>query len=154
MSRHKDDRKFHPETGRHSPAASRATGGSPDRREAFTRVMAAALREGFGHTGSAIKTVAVIADANERAVRNWFEAKNGPSGMHLVSLIQHSDHVLEALLTLAGRAELVERLALTELCAGLRELLERLDRAASAGEDRPGGRAVPARSQVGPRRRR
>lgn len=53
--------------------------------------------------------------------------------MHLVSLTQHSDHVLEALLTLAGRAELVERLTLTELCAGLRELIERLERAASAG---------------------
>lgn len=131
MSRHKDDRKFQTKAGKGIPGKSRAASESLSRREAFTRVMAAALREEYGHTGSAIKTVAMIADANERAVRNWFEAKNGPSGMHLVSLIQHSDCVMEALLTLAGRADLVSRLELSELCAGLRSLLEHLERTMS-----------------------
>ena len=129
MSRHKDDRKFQTKAGKGIPGKSRTASESLSRREAFTRVMAAALREEYGHTGSAIKTVAVIADANERAVRNWFEAKNGPSGMHLVSLIQHSDRVMEALLTLAGRADLASRLELSELCTGLRSLLEHLERA-------------------------
>ena len=129
MSRHKDDRKFQTKAGKGIPGKSRTPSESLSRREAFTRVMAAALREEYGHTGSAIKTVAVIADANERAVRNWFEAKNGPSGMHLVSLIQHSDRVMQALLILAGRADLASRLDLSELCTGLRSLLEHLERA-------------------------
>ena len=129
MSRHKDDRKFQTKDGKGILGKSRTASESLSRREAFTRVMAAALREEYGHTGSAIKTVAVIADANERAVRNWFEAKNGPSGMHLVSLIQHSDRVMEALLILAGRADLANRLELSELCTGLRSLLEHLERA-------------------------
>lgn len=128
MSRHKNDRKFQTKAGKGIPEGSRTANESLSRREVFTRVMAAALREEYGHTGSAIKTVAVVADANERAVRNWFEAKNGPSGMHLVSLIQHSDRVMEALLTLSGRADLAGRLELSELCTGLRSLLEHLER--------------------------
>lgn len=134
MSRHKDDRKFQ-KAGKRFSETTRTAGDALPRREAFTHAVAAALHEGFGHTGSAIKMVAATTDANERAVRNWFEAKNGPSGMHLVSLAQHSDHVLRALLTLADRADLIGRMELIELCTMLRRLLERLERAASDKRD-------------------
>jgi hypothetical protein len=42
-----------------------------------------------------VKRVARLADAKERGVRNWFEfeAKNGPSGEHLIALMRRSDVV-------------------------------------------------------------
>ena len=36
--------------------------------------------------------------ANERAARNWFDARNGPSVEHLVMLILHSPVVAEVVL--------------------------------------------------------
>jgi hypothetical protein len=36
-------------------------------------------------------------------VRNWFDAKNGPSGEYLIRLIRHSDEVLDSFLALAGK---------------------------------------------------
>ena len=48
-----------------------------------------------------------LTKANERAVKNWFMAKNGPTGRHLVDLVRTSDEVLEAVLLLSGREELV-----------------------------------------------
>jgi hypothetical protein len=46
-------------------------------------------------------------------VRNWLDGANGPSGEYLVSLMRHSDTVLDATLMLAGRTalEAEERLA-------------------------------------------
>ena len=54
------------------------------------------------HAG--IEVVVQLTGANERTVRNWFEAKNGPSGELLVALCRHSDEVLATVLRLAGRA--------------------------------------------------
>ena len=50
-----------------------------------------------------LKIVVQLTGANERTVRNWFDAKNGPSGELLVALCRHSDEVLATVLTLAGR---------------------------------------------------
>ena len=72
--------------------------------ERFSEAIARALHREFDHTHSAIKTVVALTGANERAVRNWFEAKNGPGGEYLVALCRHSDEVLETVLTLSGRA--------------------------------------------------
>ena len=47
--------------------------------------------------------VVQLTGANDRTVRNWFEAKNGPSGELLVALCRHSDEVLDTVLRLAGR---------------------------------------------------
>ncbi len=69
--------------------------------------MAAALHETFGGSGSAIKTLARLTSVNERTVKNWFQGKNGPRGDHLVRLVVHSNGVLDAFLTLAGRRDLV-----------------------------------------------
>lgn len=93
----------------------------------YVAAIAAALRDAFGDSRSAIKVVARATGANERAVRNWFEAKNGPSGHHLINLARHSDPVLEVVLSLSGRAALIDRLYIEAICTRLRALLERLD---------------------------
>jgi hypothetical protein len=41
--------------------------------------------------------------SNERAVRNWFDGKNGPNGEYLVRLVRHSDEMLDSFLALAGK---------------------------------------------------
>jgi hypothetical protein len=40
-------------------------------------------------------------------VKNWFMAKNGPTERNLVDLIRISDEVLEAVLVMCGREDLV-----------------------------------------------
>jgi hypothetical protein len=93
MSFAKDDRKNQPIHGKSLHA------------ERFSDAIARALHREFGHTHSAIKTVVALTGANERAVRNWFEAKNGPNGEFLIALCRHSDQVLETFLLLAGRRD-------------------------------------------------
>jgi len=85
----------------------------------FAREIAFALKAEFGGTPSALKTVAQLTSSNERAVRNWFEAKNGPSAENLVILMRHSDLVLRTVLALADRQDLVVAVGL----AGLRRQL-------------------------------
>lgn len=97
----------------------------------YVAAMATALREAFGDSRSAIKTAARATGANERAVRNWFDEKNGPSGQHLVSLVRQSDRMLEAVLSLSGRSVLLDRLHADALCIQLRKLLDRLETANS-----------------------
>ena len=72
----------------------------------FAAAIAAALTRAHGIRHSAVKVVAGAVGANERAVRNWFEAKNGPSGEHLLRLISHSDEMLDSVLTMAGKKEI------------------------------------------------
>jgi len=69
----------------------------------------------------------VDADANERAVRNWFEARNAPNGENLVILMGRSDEVLEVVLQLAGRQELVTARRLSGARDKLREMLALMD---------------------------
>lgn len=97
----------------------------------FPNAIAIALKEDFGATTSAVKRVARLAKANERAVRNWFEAKNGPSGENLICLMNHSDAILKAVLHLSNRAPPAGSLAgvrryLMEALAEV-DVLERLD---------------------------
>src|SRR5262245_16384319 len=73
--------------------------------ERFSDAIARALHREFDQTHSAVKTVVALTGANERAVRNWFEAKNGPNGEFLIALCRHSDQVLETFLLLAGRTD-------------------------------------------------
>ena len=63
--------------------------------------------------------MAQLTSSNERAVRNWFEAKNAPSAENLVILMRHSDLVLRTVLALADRQDLVVAIGL----AGLRRQL-------------------------------
>jgi len=107
MSFTENDRKFRSKIGKTFPKGG-GYNGPP-----FVEAIAIALRADFGASAAAVKRIARFTRANERAVRNWFEGKNGPSGEHLIRLMQHSDAVLGAVLSLCNRAPppIVEGLA-------------------------------------------
>lgn len=89
----------------------------------FSEAIAGALRKEFGGTHAAIKTVVNLTGANERSVKNWFAARNGPSGEHLIVLTRHSDQVLETVLLLAERQDLITAKKLVDARQKLREIL-------------------------------
>lgn len=89
--------------------------------------LAAALKAEFGNTPSAHKTVAQLTRSNERAVRNWFEGKNSPSGENLVTLMRHSDLVLRTMLALADRQDLVVAIGLASLRRQLVDAVAAID---------------------------
>ncbi len=93
----------------------------------FAEAVADALRREFGGTPGAVKKVVRLTRANERAVRNWFEAKNAPSGENLVILMRHSDEVLEAILRPADRQDLVAARKLSAAREKLQEMLAMID---------------------------
>jgi hypothetical protein len=114
MSLSKDDRK------------NQSIHGKSLHSERFADAIARSLHREFDHTHSAVKTVVALTGANERAVRNWFEAKNGPNGEFLIALCRHSDLVLETFLLLAGRKEHLRARKLVRAKETLREILEML----------------------------
>ena len=93
----------------------------------FAIAIAETLNEAFGGTGKSVKTVVSFTGAGERTVKNWFEGKNGPNGENLVELIRHSDEVLEALLMMAGREEILAGKILVDARRKLAEMLETID---------------------------
>lgn len=93
MSLTKNDRKIQSPSGNNLPA------------ESFAEAIAAALHRQYDQTHAGVKTVVTLTGANERAVRNWFDAKNGPNGQFLIALCRHSDQVLDTVLMLAGRTQ-------------------------------------------------
>lgn len=93
----------------------------------FVEAISRALTVEFGASPSALKRVARLASANERAVRNWFEGKNGPSGDNLIGLMRHSDAVLESVLSLAGRGPLTTTEGLARVRRQLVDLLAEID---------------------------
>lgn len=93
----------------------------------FAEAIADALRREFGGAPGAVKNVVRLTRANERAVRNWFEAKNAPSGENLVILMRLSDEVLETVLRLAGRQDLVAARKLSAARGKLEEMLAMID---------------------------
>jgi len=102
MSPPKMNRKLQCEPGKSFPERL-----SEIRHASFAQVIAGALRREFGDTHAAIKTVVALTKTNERAVKNWFAAKNGPTGQHLVDLVRTSDEVLEVVLILSQRHDLI-----------------------------------------------
>lgn len=93
----------------------------------FADAIALALRREYGGTHAAIKTVVALTGANEKSVKNWFDAKNGPSGESTIALCRHSDEVLETFLLLAGRTEHVKAKKVVDATGKLREILAMLD---------------------------
>ena len=118
MSRRKNDWKFQSESGKTFQDLDA---------EGFVRAIAFALKAEFGATPSALKTVAQLTHSNERAVRNWFEGKNGPSGANLVILMRHSDHVLRTVLELADRRDHVLAVGLSGLRQRLIDAIAEID---------------------------
>lgn len=78
--------------------------------KSFATAIAGALEEEFGDTPSKVKVVARLTGANEKTVKNWFYARNGPSGESLVELMRHSRVILHLILSMAGHDELLETL--------------------------------------------
>jgi len=97
MSFTENDRKVQSKKGKSFPTGPQYDG-TP-----FAAAIAVALATDFGASPSAVKRVARLTSANERAVRNWFEGKNAPSGENLVGLMRYSDAVLSSVLSLADR---------------------------------------------------
>ncbi|QTC89183.1 MULTISPECIES: hypothetical protein [Brevundimonas] len=122
MSSTQNDRKLRSNNGRSilPPPAS-------DHVDRFAEAVAGALRREFGAVPGSVKQVVRITGANERAVRNWFEARNAPSGENLVILMGRSDEVLETILQLAGRQELVTARRLSGARDKLHEMLKLIE---------------------------
>ena len=72
--------------------------------EAYAAAVAAALRNELGGTRSAAKCVMRWTGASERTAKGWLGGISGPSGVHLVALLRHSDAVFALVLRLSGRA--------------------------------------------------
>lgn len=77
------------------------------RDQIFAAQISQALSKAATTRGLRIKTVASWTDSNERTVKNWFSGQYGPSGSHLVQLAHYSDEVLEVVLQLIGRENLI-----------------------------------------------
>ena len=125
MSFPKKGRKFRPISGKVFPDshARMAVRGDHD----FATVIAETLQSAFGNTHAAVKTVVAFTGAGERTVKNWFEAKNAPSGENLVELARHSEEVLEAFLLMAGRGDVLSAKKLADARHKLVEMLEIVD---------------------------
>lgn len=87
--------------------------GNPDMTE-FAGEIAAALDRAIGNTNVAIKTVTGWTGANERTVKNWFAGRYAPNGYHLVTLARHCDEVMETILILSGRQDLLSTQKLSQ----------------------------------------
>jgi len=124
MSFAKDDRNIRPVSGKIF------RGGPEDLASGAAHCaakIASALRHDFGDTHAAIKIVTGLTGANERAVKNWFDARNGPSGAFLISLCRHSEGVLESVLTQAGRPDILKVKELADLKATMRRMIIELE---------------------------
>ena len=125
MSFPKKGRKVRPVSGKTFPNSHpiMAVSGDYD----FADVIAKTLRHAFGNSHAAVKTVVAFTGAGERTVKNWFEAKNAPSGENLVALARHSEEVLEAFLLMAGRGDVLSAKKLADARHKLVEMLEIVD---------------------------
>ena len=133
MSFRKKGRNFRPVSGKTFPRSSGRVGKSDGCD--FTTVISETLREAFGRSGRSIKTVMAYTGAGERAVKNWFEGKNGPNGENLVELVRHSDEVLESLLLMAGREDILTGKLLVDARDKLAEMLEIIDQLKADGSE-------------------
>jgi hypothetical protein len=95
--------------------------------EPYPAAIAYALRNQLGTTHQATKIVMGWTGAGERTVKNWLAGISGPSGQHLVSLIRHSDDVLEALLILAARQQIMAAQKLVDMRNKLAKTVEEFD---------------------------
>ena len=100
--------KSFPKTGKSFP--KRGGDGSSDFSlddHAFAMKIASALKAELKDRNSRAKLVASWTGANERTVKNWILGRYAPCGRHLVVLAQHSDQVLNAILSMAGREDFI-----------------------------------------------
>jgi hypothetical protein len=93
----------------------------------FPLAVAYALKSELGSTHQAVKIIRRWTGAGERTVKNWLAGNSGPSGQHLVDLMRHSDDVLQVLLILAGRQQIVATQKLINARNRLAETVKQID---------------------------
>jgi hypothetical protein len=113
--------------------SSNGDGGSLNATIKFALEIAAALDKTLQDRNTRIKTVAGWTGANERTVKNWLSGQYGPCGAHLVVLIEHSDEVLNAVLSMARRHDLVFAQKLVDLEHRMVELMSTVKELRSRG---------------------
>jgi hypothetical protein len=86
-----------------------------NRANRFAMEIAAALQRASVESGLQIKTVAGWTGANERTVKNWFSGQYGPSGEHLLVLARHSHEVLNTMLAMMERRDLLVKQEIVEI---------------------------------------
>jgi hypothetical protein len=123
--------KSFPKSG--NPNNSNGDGGVLDGTIDFALEIASALQRTLRDRNKRIKTVAGWTGANERTVKNWLSGQYGPCGAHLVILIQHSDEVLNAVLSMARRHDLVFAQKLVDLEQRMLELMSTVKELRSRG---------------------
>ena len=100
--------KSFPKKGKSFPKRG-GNGGSNFRLDdhALAIKIALALKSELKDRNSRAKLVASWTGASERTVKNWILGRYAPCGRHLVVLAQHSDQVLNAILSMADRQDLL-----------------------------------------------
>jgi hypothetical protein len=123
MSPHNEGRTFQSFSGKSFHAADPG----PLDSMAFASAISTALREDYGDTHAAVKTIARLTGANQRSAKNWLEARNGPSGQSLIALCRHSDRVFEAVVRMSGREAVLKAKKVIDARRKLREIIAVLD---------------------------
>src|SRR3984957_20860690 len=113
MSFQKKGKSF-PKKGKSFPKRVKAGDFSLDD-HAFAMKIALALKSELKDRNSRAKLVAGWTGANERTVKNWILGRYAPCGRHLVVLAQHSDQVMNAILSMADRQDLLSAPKVEEL---------------------------------------
>ncbi|MDX2028568.1 MAG: DeoR family transcriptional regulator [Alphaproteobacteria bacterium] len=72
----------------------------------LAKIVAMALRQDFGDTPSAVKRIGQLTNANLRAIKNWYQARNTPSSGHLLLLARSSPSILKFILMQIGGEDL------------------------------------------------
>jgi len=122
MSFPKKGRNFRTESGKTFPKSSDKISNLND--DEFTVAISQALHKAYGGKLSSAKAVMKHTGASERTVKNWFQGKNSPNGENLVRLMRHSDEILETLLVMAGREDILAGKLLFGVYAKLVEMME------------------------------
>jgi DNA-binding transcriptional regulator YiaG len=99
-----------PKMGKNFPERTKTIGAAAT----YTSAISGALRAELGDTHQAVKKLARWTGANERTVKNWLSGRCGPSGKHLVLIIQNSDTAANALFRLTRREPIVASLKISQ----------------------------------------
>jgi hypothetical protein len=81
----------------------------------LTELVAAALRQDYGDSTTAIKKIADQTGEGMHAIKRWFEGRNTPSANHLLILAKSSPSVLRVVLELVGDKWLLHALTLPKM---------------------------------------
>ena len=125
MSFRKKVRKLRTETGK---SFSKSSGKiMVSEYDDYASAITETLCHAFGENRGAPKSLMRITGAGERTVKNWLEGKNAPNGENLIELLRHSDEVLEAVLLMAERNEILVMKTLTDIRGSLGQMIKLID---------------------------